>query len=73
MGPGGGTGRQLVAIHAAGFQIEEPGGARDLPQGNTHSAHNTTLSDTKRTGDAHLVSTELGFWDKIGRRGREAE
>ena len=45
MGPGGGTWRQLVSIQAAGFQIEEPGGARDLPQFNTPSEHNTQLSD----------------------------
>ena len=45
MGPGGGTGRQLVSIQAAGFQIEEPGGARDLPQFNTHSEHKRALSD----------------------------
>ena len=32
--PQNGTGRQLVSIQAAGFQIEEPGGARDLPQFN---------------------------------------
>ena len=41
----GGTGRQLVSIQAAGFQIEEPAGARDLPQFNTQSEHNTHLSD----------------------------
>ena len=36
---------QLVSIPPAGVSIEEPGGARDLPQFNTHSAHNSTLSD----------------------------
>ncbi len=66
MGPGGGTGRQLVAIQAAGFQIEEPGGARDLPQGNTHSAHNTRLSDATRPGPAGGGSPAGGL--QAGRR-----
>ena len=36
---------QLVSLPPAVVSIEEPGGARDLPQFNTHSAHNSTLSD----------------------------
>ena len=42
----------LVAIPPPGVSIEEPGGARDLPQFNTHSAHNTDLSDTTYAGQA---------------------
>ena len=54
----GGTGRPLVAIQAVGFQIEEPGGARDLPQCNTPSEHNTQLSDAA----ARLRSPVWPLW-----------